>query len=96
VTLVFICGQATCRMAVGTSSAPGAVLPASITALRASSAVIGGKSIWRVAAVGVSGGMSPASALLVSNSTTSSSLFSSIDFAGGLSRCNGSLSGGLR
>jgi hypothetical protein len=82
-------------MDVGTLSALGAVLPASIIALRTSLAVIGGKSMWRVAAIGVSGGMSPASALLVSNSATSSSLFSSIDFAGRLSRCNGSLSRGL-
>jgi hypothetical protein len=83
-------------MAVGTLSALRAVLPAFITALRASSAVIRGKSMWRVVAVSVSGGMSPASALLVSNSATSSSFFSSIDFAGGLSGCDGSLSGGLR
>ena len=83
-------------MAVGTSSAPGAVLPASITALRTSSAIMGGKSIQRVAIVGVSGGISLASALLVSSSATSSSLFSSVDFAGGLFGCDGSLSGGLR
>ena len=82
-------------MAVGTSSIPGAVLPASITALRTSSAVMGGKSIRRVVAVGVLSGISPTSALLVSSSTTSSSFFSFIDFVGGLSRCDGSLSGGL-
>jgi len=45
VTLTYICSQAAYKTAVNTSSAPGAVLLTSITALRTSSAVIGGKSM---------------------------------------------------
>ena len=95
-TLIYICNQATCRIAINTLSAPGIVLPTSIIALRISLPVIGGKSIWQVIVIGISDSILPVSTLLVSNSVTSSSLFSSIDFAGGLSKCDGSLSKGLR
>ena len=92
---MLIRGQAACRIAVGISSAPGAVFPASSTDLRTSSDVINGKSILRAAAVGQVSEMSPASAEFVSSSETSRFLFSSRDLAGGFSGCCGSLSGGL-
>jgi hypothetical protein len=60
------------------------------------SSIIERKSILRVATIGISSSMSSASALLVSSSATSSSLFSPIDLAGSLSRCTGSLSERLR
>jgi hypothetical protein len=72
------------------------VLSASITDLRTFSSIIERKSILYVATIDISGGMSPVSALLVSSSATSSSLFSPIDLAGSLSRCTGSLSRELR
>jgi hypothetical protein len=72
------------------------VLPASITDLRTFSSVIEGKSILRVATIGISSSISSVSALLVSSSATSSSLFSPIDLASSLSRCIGSLSRELR
>jgi hypothetical protein len=72
------------------------VLPASITDLRTSLSVIERKSILYVATIGISDSMSPVSALLVSSSATSSSLFSPIDLASSLSRCTRSLSKRLR
>jgi hypothetical protein len=72
------------------------VFPASTTDLQTSSSVIERKSILHVATIGISDSISPASALLVSSSVTSSSLFSSVDFAGRLSRYSRSLSERLR
>ena len=72
------------------------MLPALITDLQMSLSVKERKSILYTATIDILGSMFPISALLVSSSATSSTLFSSIDLAGGLSRYNGSLSGGLR
>jgi hypothetical protein len=72
------------------------MLPASIIDLQTFSSIIERKSILYTATIGISSDMSPVSALLVSSSATSSSLFSPIDLASSLSRCTGSLSRELR
>jgi hypothetical protein len=72
------------------------VFPASTTDLQTSSSIIERKSILHVATIGISSGISPVSTLLVSSSATSSSLFSSVDFASRLSRYSESLSERLR
>ena len=60
-----IIGQATLRTAVGISSRPRAVFPAFKIAVWVSAAVIGGKAILQVVAVGESKGISLASAEFV-------------------------------
>jgi hypothetical protein len=72
------------------------VLLVSIIDLQTFSSIIERKSILRVATIGISSDMSSVSALLVSSSATSSSLFSPIDLASSLSRCIRSLSERLR
>jgi hypothetical protein len=94
-TRALITSQATYRMAVGTSSTPGAVLPAPSINFWTSSRVISGKSMLRAATDGVALGMSPASTTFVSNSLTSKSLFSSMLLTRGRSGCCGSVRGGL-
>jgi hypothetical protein len=72
------------------------MFPVSTTNLQTSSSIIERKSILYIATIDISSSISPVSALLVSSSATSSSLFSSVDFASKLSRYSRSLSERLR
>ena len=81
---------------MGISSRPGAVFPALRIALRMSATVTGGKLILRVAVVGESKGISPASAVFVRRFRTRMSRFSSMPAARPRCRFCGSVNGGLR